>query len=468
MFLMLRLFRQYYPIRNIFFVIGEGAFIYVSVLTAAYITIGPSVLYEQPWFYAKLFFITAVCQACLYYNELYDLSVVSSRKEMAVRLVQAFGVAGIFLGVVYLAFPGTIIRSVVFMVGVGIVIVLIACWRFGYALVLGRGLFNQQILLLGSGCLIRKIREEIKVRRDCGYTVALEVPEAVEDGDPERPAEVPLICRHKFEGLCEMSRGLGIEKIVVSFQQKRSALPTQELLRCRVDGIEIIEGNSFYEMLSGKLMVESINPGWLIFSNGFQKSRMRRFVKRAADLTLSSAMLIALSPFLLLVAAAIRLDSPGPVFFQQMRVGERRRIYRMYKFRSMVKDAENLSGPVWALENDPRVTRVGRVLRRLRIDELPQLLNVVKGEMSFVGPRPEREVFVQELEKIVPYYGERFSVRPGITGWAQVNYGYGASVRDAAEKLNYDLFYIKNMSNLMDLLVVLRTIKILLFGYGAR
>jgi sugar transferase (PEP-CTERM system associated) len=265
-----------------------------------------------------------------------------------------------------------------------------------------------------------------------------------------------------------MSRGLGIEKIVVSFQQKRCALPTQELLRCRTGGIEIIEGNSFYEMLSGKLMVESINPAWLIFSNGFQKSRMRRFVKRTADLTLSSTMLIALSPFLLLVAAAIRLDSPGPVFFHQMRVGERRRIYRMYKFRSMVKDAENLSGPVWAQENDPRVTRVGRVLRRLRIDELPQLLNVVKGEMSFVGPRPEREVFVQELEKIVPYYGERFSVRPGITGWAQVNYGYGASVRDAAEKLNYDLFYIKNMSNLMDLLVVLRTIKILLFGYGAR
>jgi lipopolysaccharide/colanic/teichoic acid biosynthesis glycosyltransferase len=179
-------------------------------------------------------------------------------------------------------------------------------------------------------------------------------------------------------------------------------------------------------------------------------------------------MLIALLPFLLLVAAAIRLDSPGPVSFNQMRVGEKRRIYRMHKFRSMVKDAEKLSGPVWAQENDPRITRVGRVLRRLRIDELPQLWNVVKGDMSFVGPRPEREPFVQELEKVVPYYGERFLVKPGITGWAQVNYGYGASVRDAVEKLNYDLFYIKNMSNLMDLLVVLRTIKILIFGYGAR
>jgi len=195
---------------------------------------------------------------------------------------------------------------------------------------------------------------------------------------------------------------------------------------------------------------------------------MRRLVKRTVDLILSSAMLIALSPFLLLVAAAIRFDSAGPIFYSQMRGGERHRIFRMHKFRSMVPDAEQLCGPKWADENDPRITRVGRVIRRFRIDELPQLWNVLKGEMSFVGPRPEREVFVEELEKIVPYYRERFSVKPGITGWAQVNYGYGASVRDAVEKLNYDLFYIKNMSILMDVLVILRTIKILLFGYGVR
>jgi len=465
---MLRFFRQYYPIRNIFFVMAEGIFIYASVLAAAFITMGPSALHEQPWFYAKLFFITVVCQACLYYNELYDLNITDSLKELGVRLMQSFGVAGIFLGFVYLAFPETIIGSVVFMVGVGIVIVLIACWRFGYSLVLSRGLFNQQIILLGSGDLTPKIRQEIKTRRDCGYTVAMEVPESVEDADPERPAEVPLICRHKFEGLCELSRGLGIEKIVVSFREKRCALPTQELLRCRVDGIDVIDGNSFYEMLTGKLLVESINPSWLIFSNGFQKSRLRRLVKRIVDLILSVVLLVALAPFFALVAAAIRLDSPGPAFFSQNRVGERRRLYRMHKFRSMVQDAEKLSGPVWALENDPRVTRMGRILRRLRIDELPQLWNVLKGEMSFVGPRPEREPFVQELEKIVPYYRERFSVKPGISGWAQVNYGYGASTRDAIEKLNYDLFYIKNMSNLMDLLVILRTIKILLFGYGVR
>ena len=465
---MLRFFRQYYPIRNIFFVMGEGIFIYASVLAAAFIISGPSALHEQPWFYAKLFFITLVCLACLYYNELYDLNIVDSLKELTVRLMQSFGAAGIFLGFVYLAFPETIIGSLIFMIGVGIVIVAITCWRFGYSLALNRGLFNQQILLLGSGDLTRKIREEINARKDCGYRVAVEVPECIDDSDPGRPAEMPLICRNKFEGMCELSQGLGIKKIVVSFREKRSIFPTQELLRCRVEGIEIIEGNSFYENLTGKLLVEFINPSWLIFSNGFQKSWMRRIIKRSIDFVLASVLLVAFAPFFLLAAVAIRLDSPGPAFFSQQRVGERHRLYRMHKFRSMVKDAEQLSGPVYAVENDPRVTRMGRLLRRMRIDELPQLWNVFKGEMSIVGPRPEREVFVQELEKIVPYYRERFSVKPGISGWAQVNYGYGSSIRDAIEKLNYDLFYIKNMSNLMDLLVILRTIKILIFGYGVR
>jgi exopolysaccharide biosynthesis polyprenyl glycosylphosphotransferase len=221
-------------------------------------------------------------------------------------------------------------------------------------------------------------------------------------------------------------------------------------------------------MLTGKIMVEFINPSWLIFSSGFQKSPMRRFVKRLTDIAFSVVLLLLLLPLLLLTAVMIRLDSPGPVIFSQERVGERRRIYRMHKFRSMIQNAEKLSGPVWALENDPRITRVGRIMRRLRIDELPQLWNVLKGKMSIVGPRPERDVFVQELEKTVPYYRERFSVKPGITGWAQVNYGYGASVADAIEKLNYDLFYIKNMSTMMDLLIVLRTIRILLFGRGVR
>jgi lipopolysaccharide/colanic/teichoic acid biosynthesis glycosyltransferase len=219
-------------------------------------------------------------------------------------------------------------------------------------------------------------------------------------------------------------------------------------------------------MVTGSLLVESINPGWLIFSRGFQKSRLVRMIKRTNDIFLAASLLVLLSPIIFLAAGAIRLDTPGSIFFSQQRVGERRRIYRMHKFRSMIEEAEKLCGPVWAEEDDPRITRVGRVLRRLRIDELPQLWNVLKGEMSLVGPRPERDCFVKELDRLVPYYGERFLVKPGISGWAQVNYGYGASVQDAVEKLNYDLFYVKNMSILIDFLVMLKTIRILLFGYG--
>jgi sugar transferase (PEP-CTERM system associated) len=251
-------------------------------------------------------------------------------------------------------------------------------------------------------------------------------------------------------------------------KERRGRLPSRELLRCRVNGVDIIEGTSFYEMLTGKILVKQINPAWLIFSKGFHKSRIRRFLKRTMDLVLSLTLLTLLSPAIIAIAILIKIDSKGPVIFSQERVGENKKAYLVQKFRSMVLDAEKQSGPVWAKDNDSRITRVGRLIRTWRFDEIPQLWNVLKGEMSFVGPRPEREFFVKELEDIIPYFTERFSVKPGITGWAQISYGYGASVEDAIEKLNYDLFYIKNMSTFMDLLIILRTIKIVLFSKGAR
>jgi exopolysaccharide biosynthesis polyprenyl glycosylphosphotransferase len=235
-----------------------------------------------------------------------------------------------------------------------------------------------------------------------------------------------------------------------------------------VDGIDVIDGSNFYENLTGKLTVVSLNPSGLIFSGGFQKSGMRRFLKRSTDLMLSMLLLIFCSPLILITAILIKIDSKGPVFFSQERVGEGGKPYRVHKFRSMVCDAEKECGPVWAQSDDDRITRVGRYIRMLRVDEIPQLYNVLKGKMSFVGPRPEREHFVKQLEEIIPYYTVRNSVKPGITGWAQVCYGYGASVDDAVEKLNYDLFYIKHMTTLMDFMIVLRTIKIVLFGTGAR
>jgi exopolysaccharide biosynthesis polyprenyl glycosylphosphotransferase len=232
--------------------------------------------------------------------------------------------------------------------------------------------------------------------------------------------------------------------------------------------LEVIEGSTFYEMLTGKLLVTKINPSWLIFSEGFRKSRIVTFIKRLEDLLISTIMLILLSPLLLLTCILIKLDSKGPILFSQDRVGQNKKEYMVYKFRSMVEDAEKDTGPVWAQTDDDRVTRVGKVIRKCRIDELPQLWNVFSGNMSMVGPRPERKYFTEDLETQIPYYSERFKVKPGVTGWAQVSYDYGSTVEDAIEKLNYDLFYIKNLSITLDLVIILRTVKTVLFVKGAR
>ena len=465
---MLRLFKQYYPIRNIFFVIGEGLFIFFSVLIASLIPHGQDAFVFDRFLGGKILLITLVCQICLYYNDLYDFKVTDSFSELGIRLLQALGAAAIFLAPVYFLVPQVVIGTGTFLISIGIVIIFIVSWRFFYTLVLDRGIFNEKIILLGSGELADNIQKEIKDTKDCGYTISVLVQEGGEDFNIAEKISPAIICRDNYEDLCKTAQDLGIQKIVVALKERRNSLPVKELLKCRVEGIEVLEGNSFYEMLTGKLIVKTINPGWLIFSEGFQKTLTRRFFKRTIDLILSLFLLVVFSPLIALIALLIKLDSPGPVIFSQERVGRKGRIYRVHKFRSMVKDAEKISGPVWAQDDDKRITRVGKIIRKLRFDEIPQLWNVLKGDMSFVGPRPERQGFVEKLEKRIPYFNERASVKPGITGWAQVCYGYGASVEDAMEKLNYDLFYIKNMSILMDLLIVLRTIKIVLFRKGSR
>jgi len=297
--------------------------------------------------------------------------------------------------------------------------------------------------------------------------VAVMIPD---NEDEEYPVELSgsvMVMKDK-KNLCQVASEIGINKVVVALKERRGAFPTDELIRCRTAGIEVIEGSSFYEMLTGKVLVRKINPSWLIFSDGFRKSRLKTFFKRLEDIVLSLVMLILLSPLFLVVAILIKLDSKGPVFFAQDRVGLNKKEYMMHKFRSMVDDAEKLTGPVWARENDSRITRVGKVIRKCRIDELPQLWEVLTGKMSLVGPRPERRHFTDELEKKKPFYAQRFNVKPGLTGWAQVCYDYGATIEDAVEKLNYDLFYIKNMSLAMDMIIILRTVKTVLFGRGAR
>jgi len=465
---MLRFFKQYYPIRNIFFVLGEGLFIYISVLIASRIILGDE-LFVLSWFLAaKIFLITFVCQACLYYNDLYDFKITDNFRELGIRLLQALGASAIFLAFVYIVIPQVIIGTGTFLISICIVILLIVSWRFCYTLILDRGIFNEKIILLGSSDLAKEIQEEIKDTKDCGYTLSVVVPESDDPVDFTDRTSASIICQKNYENLCRMARSLGTTKIIVALKERRNSLPVKELLQCRIEGIQVIDGHTFFEMLTGKLIVQTINPGWLIFSEGFQKTRIRRFVKRTVDLILSFVLLLIFMPVIVVIGILIKIDSRGSVIFSQERVGQKNKIYRMHKFRSMVEDAEKSSGPVWARDDDPRITRVGKIIRKFRLDEIPQLWNVLKGEMSFVGPRPERPVFVEELERIIPYFGVRSSVKPGITGWAQVCYGYANTVEDAIEKLNYDLFYIKNMSILIDLMIVLRTIKIVLFAKGAR
>jgi sugar transferase (PEP-CTERM system associated) len=466
---MLRIFKQYYPIRNIFFFIGEGIVIFAAVLVACWLLLNVELFGLDRWLSLKIFLISLVCQTCLYYNDLYDLKVTDSFQELGIRLLQALGTAAIILAGIYLVFPKTIVGSGIFAVSIVFVIILIVSWRFFYALILSRGLFNQKIILLGSGLLAQNIFDEIINRKDSGYTVAVNVWDSLEDSNLlSKQKQAETIYKKDYDGLCELAEQLDIKKVVVAIKERRGALPLRELVNCRVKGIDVIEGTSFYEMLAGKLIVDQINPAWIIFSKGFYKSRTRRFIKRSVDLIISLGMLILFSPLIIVTAILVKIDSSGSVLFSQERVGKNKTPYMLYKFRSMIKDAEEQSGPVWASDNDKRITRIGSVIRKWRIDEIPQLWNVLKGDMSFVGPRPEREFFVNKLEEVIPYYGERFSVKPGITGWAQVCYGYGASVDDAVEKVNYDLFYIKNMSSFMDLMIILRTIKIVLFGKGAR
>lgn len=463
---MLRFFKQYYPIRNIVFYTLEGFVIFGSVLLAsALLTFSPSYYFDLLLF-LRIFLVTLICQMTLYFNDLYDFQVASNIPEISIRLLQSLGVTAIILAGIYYLFPLAIIGQGIFALSIFFLILFIIGWRVLYIFILTKGMLNKNIIILGSSDLAFDIYSEIEKKIDCGYTIVGLIPESeshVKDKNLDK-----VLPPTSSEDLCHSSMGLNVDKVVVALRESRGNFPTSNLLACRTAGLEVLEGNSFYEMLTGKLLVKRINPSWLIFSDGFRKSRFKTFLKRVFDMVFSFFMLIILSPLLLFTAVMIKLDSKGPVFFSQDRVGQNKKEYMMHKFRSMIDDAEKKTGPVWAMDNDDRITRVGRIIRKVRIDELPQLWNVLTGKMSMVGPRPERKHFTDELEKEIPYYSERFVVKPGITGWAQVCYDYGASIEDAVEKLNYDLFYIKNMSLMLDMLIILRTIKTVLFGKGAR
>ena len=460
---MINLFRNYYTIRNVFLIALESALLYLSIIFSSVIVFGAG-WGNDPNLNMKAMCVAIVCILSLYCNNIYSIKDIKGYVDLTIKLFQSFGAALILLALFYMAYNQAIISTRFFFVYIPIAMAVLSTWRFVYMFLLKSGVFSQNIFLLGDSELIRDICREIDVEIDCGYRIKgivgrSSVPEFEALGPP---------CIEGYTNLSKIAHGHGVKRIVVALKEKRGNFPVDELLMCRVNGIDVIEGHTFYEMLTGKFLVSSINPTWLIFSNGFTKSKVRSVLKRFEDVLSSLILLAIFSPIIFATALLIKLDSKGGIFFCQERLGLRHRPYKLYKFRSMVANAEEASGPVWAVKNDSRVTRVGAFIRKWRIDELPQLFNVLKGDMSLVGPRPERAHFVKQLEAEIPYYGERYIVRPGVTGWAQVRYEYGDSVEDAIEKLNYDLFYIKNMSIFMDLVIAFRTIRTVLFGVGAR
>jgi len=444
---------------------GEGLLIFLAVTVSATFLKGMDT--DQPAFvlYTQSFLITFICQICLYYNTMYDLNALRNNKELISRLVQALGGATIILSGIHLWIGHGIISNPAFILSLLMMVLLVMSWRFIYTLILRCRLFDKTILFVGNSPLIRSIILEITSRKDSGYHIIHVLP----DYDPHIKGEnqtiqIKAACDN-YDGLSELAKDIGAQLIVSDkdLEGCKGSLE-HELLKCRINGVRVMDGNSFFEMITGKLHVNQISPCWLIFSEGFNRSFLHHTMTIALDYSLSIFLLLLLMPLILVTAILIKLDSRGPVFYSQSRMGKGKKNYNMYKFRTMVWGAEKKSGPLWSKAGDTRITWIGKYLRNYRIDEIPQLWNVLKGDMSFVGPRPEREFFVNQLEKSIPYYGIRFTVKPGITGWAQVNYGYGSTEDDAIEKLNYDLYYIKNSSVLMDIFIVFKTTKTVILG----
>lgn len=461
-----RVFNKDVPLHILLFVAGETVLIFGAVLLAAFLRLGSleaSILSKEVL--EKSLLIVAACQISIYYNDLYNLRTFVTPLETALRLIKAIGIACICLALVCYLFPSIMIGSAVFFTSLFFLVLFISLWRLLYYFVLKNRMLSERLLIFGSGYLTRQVVNEIMDRPDSGYEIA----GVIRENNSKVEGLVPRVPVFNMIGtLYDLATKLNAKKIVVAMDEKRGTLPTADLLYCKMKGMTIVEGETLYEELTGKLFVERLNPSWLIFSEGFRKSSFTRFSKRLTGSVLAATCLILTLPMAIFAIIAIKLDSPGPVFFRQTRLGEDGKTFQILKFRSMIHDAERVSGPRWATEEDERITRVGRVLRKYRLDELPQMWNVLKGDMSFVGPRPERPEFVESLSKQIPYYSERHTVKPGITGWAQVCYRYGASVNDSLEKLKYDLFYVKNMSMTFDLLIVIKTIKIVLLQTGAR
>jgi sugar transferase (PEP-CTERM system associated) len=465
---MIRLLLHRLTTRVMLLVALETILIVSAVGVAAYLRLGGvgwELLVSENGLF-KVLLVALVSQVSLYYADLYNLRLVADRRELFTRIIQALGSASFILATLYFWFPTLIIGRGVFMVAAVLVIGLVVGWRVMFEWLSRRVRPRERLLLVGTNAPAVALAREMFERR---YDFGVEIVGFV-DADPSKvgAAVINPGVIGTIEDIPSIVRARGVDRVVVSLADARGTLPMEKLLEMKLDGVSFAHLASVYEEYTGKIAVENLRPSWLIFSSGFKKSRLLATSKRVSDVLLSIIALVLALPIMAAVALAIRLSSPGAVLYHQRRVGQHGRVFTIHKFRSMQPDAEAHTGPVWAAKaGDHRVIPIGRFLRRARLDELPQLWNVLIGDMSIVGPRPERPEFVAELTRQIPYYGQRHVVRPGVTGWAQVRYTYGASKEDALQKLQYDLFYIKNLSLALDAFIVVNTVKTVLLRQGA-
>jgi sugar transferase (PEP-CTERM system associated) len=457
-----------FPFRAAVLIAFEGVFIVAALAIAAFIRFGewtPDLLFGGTGIWRTLL-VVVVTQACLYYADLYNLQLVGDRRELFVRLLQALAATSLILAVIYYWLPDLIIGRGVFLSAAALIFVEVVGWRLLWEWIARRIGPQERLLIVGTNQVAAALAAELFERR---HELGVEIVGFV-DPDPEKvgtPMVNPGIIG-TIEDIPSIVRARNVDRVVVSLVDARGKLPMEKMLEMKLDGVTFDHLPSVYEEYTGKIAVENLRPSWLIFSAGFRKSRTRAAIKRTLDVLMAAVGLVVGAPLFALIALMVRLTSPGPVFYHQKRVGLRGRLFDVHKFRSMRQDAEAATGAVWASpQGDPRVTPIGGFLRRTRLDELPQLWNVLKGEMSFVGPRPERPEFVKDLTRVIPYYGQRHVIRPGLTGWAQICYTYGASTEDALQKLQYDLFYIKNFSVGLDLYILFETIKTVILRKGA-
>ncbi len=420
----------------------------------------------------KVALAASVCVATIYLYDLYDYGVMHNRRELLLRLIQVTGIAWTVLAILYYLVPPLMIGRGTLVYSVVLTLVLLVGWRTSIHYLTGHPDLGEKILILGAGKAAVMTANVVYTRRDAGYRIAgfVSVP-GVENGDSPRSraelGEAGILGTSK--DLEKIVAERKIDRIVVALAQRRGNFPTESLLRMSLENsVDIEESASFYERVSGQVHLDMLRPSWLIFSGRERDSKLKLVFREIVNRSLALIGLALSLPIALLTALIIKLESKGPILYTQERVGKDGSVFTLLKFRSMQDDAEADGTPVWASSDDDRVTRFGRLIRKVRVDEIPQFWNILKGEMNFIGPRPERPHFVAALTEQIAFYGHRHLIAPGLTGWAQIKYPYGASVEDAREKLQYDLYYIKNQSLALDAIIIFETVKTVLFGKGGR